>query len=153
MRLAAASLLAAATLFAASLAAQTPAPAPAQPRWDWPARMANARVLPADTPPERLRDIMRGFTQALGVRCQFCHVGQEGQPLSTFDFVSDANPRKNVARAMMQMTWRLNRETLPAIPGLSEPRLTCYSCHRGAAEPATAPPEAPAAPAPARPTQ
>jgi len=129
----------AATLFGVSLAAQAPSP-PAAPQWDWPARMTNAQVLPPDTPPDRLRDTMRGFTRALGVRCSFCHVGEEGAPLSTYDFASDANPKKAIARGMMTMTWQLNRQTLPAIPGLSEPRVTCFTCHRGATEPATAPP-------------
>ena len=43
---------------------------------------------------ERLRPVMMGFTRALGVRCNHCHVGEDGQPLSTFDFVSDENPNK-----------------------------------------------------------
>ena len=44
---------------------------------------------------------------------------------------------------MMRMTWEINTETLPAIEGLHEAegmRVTCYTCHRGAARPATAPP-------------
>lgn len=30
--------------------------------------------------------MMRNITGALGVRCQFCHVGEEGMPLERFDF-------------------------------------------------------------------
>ena len=152
MRLAPLSLGLAAALFAAALAAQTPAPSPppaatpAPPQWSFPARMANPRVLPADTPPERLRDIMRGFVTALGVRCTYCHVGTEGQPLSTFDFASDANPRKEIARGMMRLVRRLNAEDLPALIGPPEEqqRVTCFTCHRGASTPASAPPPRPA---------
>jgi hypothetical protein len=146
MKMAPLSLGLAAALFAAALAAQPPA-TPAPPQFSFPARMANPRVLPADTSPERLRDIMRGFAVGLGVRCSFCHVGTEGQPLTTFDFASDANPHKEIARGMMRMVWRLNQEQLPAIAGLSAPQVSCYTCHRGAEEPATAPPPRPAAPA------
>lgn len=121
------------------------------PQFAWPERMKNAQVLPADTTPDQLRDTMRGFAMSLGVRCTFCHVGPEGAPLSQLDFASDANPHKDVARAMLRMVGQLNRETLPAIANLSEPRVTCYTCHRGAAEPATIPPEPTQAPAAAPP--
>ena len=33
--------------------------------------------------------VMPGFTRALGVRCSYCHVGEEGESLSTYDFASD----------------------------------------------------------------
>jgi len=34
---------------------------------------SNLRVLPQDTKLAELIPMMRSFTQALGVRCQFCH--------------------------------------------------------------------------------
>src|SRR4051812_37696902 len=99
--LAAAACMLAGYQFAPSANAQQPksaVPAPsAQPQWNWPERMANAKVLRPDTPPDRLREIMRDFTRTIGVRCSFCHVGQESQPLSAYDFASDANPHKEVA--------------------------------------------------------
>jgi hypothetical protein len=158
----AASLAAFAASFAASSGQpQSPASAAARgPEFAWPERMTNARVLPADTRPDRLRDTMRHFATSLGVRCTFCHVGPEGAPLSQLDFVSDANPHKEAARSMMRMTATLNNETLPAVPGLHRPRVSCFTCHRGATSPATeptapvpAPAPAPAAPQPAAPPQ
>ncbi len=135
--------------------AQPPAagtPAPPRQEFVWPARISNARVLPAEIGADRLRATMVGFARALGVRCQFCHVGQEGQPLSTFDFASDARPHKEIARGMIRMAQRLNTELLPAVLGPAEqPRVTCYTCHRGSAEPETAlppPPPRPGAPPP-----
>ena len=77
-------------------------------RWDWPEKAMNLKVLPEDTSPDRLRATMRGFTGALGVRCNYCHVGEEGKPLSTFDFVSDENPNKDRAREMLRMLGSIN---------------------------------------------
>ena len=93
---------------------------------------------------------MVGFARSLGVRCTFCHVGQEGAPLSTFDFASDARPHKETARNMLRLTQRLNRELIPAIAGPGEagqPRVTCFTCHRGSSTPAIAPPPRPGTPA------
>ena len=138
-------LAAAAGLFGAAVLAQ---PAP-QAEFVWPERIENARVLPADIGAERLRRTMVGFARGLGVRCTFCHVGEEGAPLSTLDFVSDANPHKDIARGMIRMVGTLNGETLPAILGPGEgPRVTCFTCHRGEAHPATTPAPAPPAPPP-----
>ena len=133
--------------------AGTPA-APAAPRQEfvWPARISNARVLPADIGADRLRATMVGFARSLGVRCTNCHVGQEGQPLSTFDFASDANPHKTVARGMIRMVQHINGQDLTAVLGASDqPRVTCYTCHRGSATPETMLPPPP--PRPAQPAQ
>jgi hypothetical protein len=58
---------------------------------------------------------MRNITMALGVRCPFCHVGEEDRPLSTCDFASDEKPTKRTARQMMLMLEEVNRRigTLP----------------------------------------
>lgn len=89
----------------------------------------NLKVFPADIPQGDLMTAMQGFGSALGVNCSHCHVPG--------NFSSDENPNKDIARGMMRMTWTLNRETLPAIPGIEEARVTCFTCHRGEAEPAT----------------
>jgi hypothetical protein len=75
----------------------------AQDTWTWPEKPKNLRVLPKDWPGSRLRPVMVGFTRALGVRCSYCHKGEEGKPLSTYDFASDENPNKNRAREMYRM--------------------------------------------------
>ena len=66
----------------------------AQERWSWPDTSKNLQVLPKDLPGSRLGPVMKGFTGALGVRCWYCHTGEEGKPLSTFDFASDAKANK-----------------------------------------------------------
>ncbi len=100
----------------------------------------NLQVLPDSLSHDALIGIMRGFTASLGVRCDHCHA-RSGEDL---DFPSDANPHKEVARGMMRMTWQINQEILPAMEGLHEEegtRVTCFTCHRGAAHPETIPPE------------
>lgn len=128
-------LLGMAFALAAPSIAQTP-PAPAAPApYQWPATLRNAQVMPAEAGAEALRSTMVAFARGLGVHCSYCHVGGDDVPLAERDFASDANPKKAIARAMMRMTWQINSETLVAISGLNQPRVTCYSCHRGAVTP------------------
>ncbi len=108
----------------------------AQPRFEWPDRAKNLKVLPKDMPKEKLQATMIGFTRSLGVRCPFCHVGQEGQPLTTFDFVSDQKPTKDVARGMMKMARDVNRSLgKMKFPEPNRVEVQCITCHRGRPRP------------------
>ena len=100
----------------------------------------NLKVLPKDMPKAELLGTMKFFAQSLGVRCTYCHVGEEGKPLSTFDFASDAKDKKKTARAMLAMVTMLNSKVLPDATGLPDAKITCYTCHRGSTKPLTAPP-------------
>ena len=102
----------------------------------------NLKVLPKTISRANLLATMKSFSQSLGVRCTYCHVGEDNQPLSAMDFASDKKANKAIARDMLRLVNRLNRRDLPAIGGLSEPRITCYTCHRGSKEPARTPPSA-----------
>jgi sugar phosphate isomerase/epimerase len=93
-----------------------------------PAAERNLQVFPRDITQERLMAAMQDFSRALGVQCSYCHVPG--------NFASDDNPHKEMARGMMRLTARLNQELLPAIPGLHRPRVSCFTCHGGAASPA-----------------
>lgn len=101
-----------------------------------PDSLVNTKVIPHNTPVINVVGIMRNFAGDLGVRCQFCHIGQEGQPLAQFDFASDEKRTKLVARQMMLMVQEINRrvDTLPgrATGGL---QVTCATCHRGVSKP------------------
>jgi len=101
----------------------------------------NLQVLPKDTTRQQLNPIMRGFTRALGVRCPYCHVGEEGADLSTFDFASDEKPTKKTARVMLQNLMDTNAKfaSIGDKP-VAEPRISCWTCHRGEAKPASPPP-------------
>lgn len=101
-----------------------------------PDSLVNVKVFPKSTPVIQLIGTMRNFTADLGVRCQFCHVGEEGQPLSQFDFPSDQKRTKLVARQMMLMVLEVNRR-VDTIPGHKpdDPQVTCMTCHRGVSVP------------------
>src|SRR5262245_31347655 len=87
-------------VMAVAAGAQTPpaqAPAGGQPP---PPPMTNLQVYPKDIPRPQLVTTMQGFVAALGVQqsggCGYCHAGTAPQ----FDWASDSNPKKVVARKM-----------------------------------------------------
>jgi tetratricopeptide (TPR) repeat protein len=109
-----------------------------QDQWLWPEKPKNLQVLNKDWPGSRLRPVMTGFTRALGVRCSYCHTGQEGQPLSTYDFASDKNPNKDRAREMLRMLGDINVHLKKLEPsGDQRVNMWCHTCHRGRPRPMT----------------
>jgi hypothetical protein len=119
-----------------SAPAQT-APAAATPPAGAPAPQApyvpkNLKVLPANTD---LRKVMREYAGALGVECSFCHAPAD--PVThRADRASDANPVKDTARYMIQMTDDLNNKYLAEMPNrrYADP-ISCGTCHRGEKHP------------------
>lgn len=104
----------------------------------WPDRAENLQVLPADFPPDRLRAVMQGFSRTLGVRCSHCHLGEEGAPLSTFDFASDEPRNKVVARRMLEMLGDINDALGEIEPsGPERVNMWCHTCHAGKPRPLT----------------
>jgi photosynthetic reaction center cytochrome c subunit len=95
-----------------------------------PPPLKNIQILTGE-PREQVIMTMRAFTVALGVQCVYCHV--QG------DFPSDDNPKKGTARMMLMMARDINSK----FPD-GKRHVSCYTCHRGATEPATEPPAAPA---------
>lgn len=85
----------------------------------------NLKVLKANTR-EDVEQIMRTFTSGLGVQCNFCHVAES--------FAADDNPNKDTARRMIKMVQKINDD----FPD-RKLHVSCYTCHRGEAEPKTAP--------------
>ena len=118
-----------ASSLSASLAAQAPGKFP-------PDSLINTQVIPRTTPVIQVIGTMRNFAFGLGVRCQFCHIGEEGQPLATFDFATDKKRNKLVARQMMRMLQEINAR-LDTIPQRGSPPVvaTCSTCHRGVSRP------------------
>lgn len=90
----------------------------------------NLKVLKT-TDGAQVRQIMRAFTAGLGVQCNFCHI--QG------NFASDENPKKEIARHMIEMSEQINSH----FPD-GKMHVTCYTCHRGETEPKTAPEPKPA---------
>jgi len=85
----------------------------------------NLKILKVSGRPEVIQ-IMRTFTAGLGVQCNYCHVQGNN--------ASDDNPKKEVARKMIAMVQQINGN----FPD-GKMHVSCYTCHRGEAEPKTAP--------------
>ena len=110
-----------------------PAPGNAQ----IPDEFTNLQVLPKDISKAELIGNMKSFAGGLGVRCQFCHVGEEGQPLSEFDFVSDEKETKKKARVMIQLREAINKQFLTQLGNETEHtiQVNCVTCHRKQSKP------------------
>jgi hypothetical protein len=119
-----------------ALCAAAPAVAQAPGRWP-PDSLVNTQVYPRATPVSQVIGQMRNMTSWLGVRCQYCHIGEEGLPLERFDFASDDKRTKRTAREMMRLVEAINRDHLTRVPERPQPPLdvTCETCHRGVPRP------------------
>lgn len=104
-----------------------------------PDEFTNLKVFPEDIAQQQLVSAMRGFSMGLGVRCEFCHEGEPGQPLSTFDFASDDKETKLKAREMLRMVEAINSDHLARLASRSEPAIevSCATCHHGQSRPRT----------------
>ena len=102
-----------------------------------PTAVKNLKVLPADISVDSLLETMAGFTRALGVRCTYCHLGRDEQPLDSIDFASDVRPAKEKARVMLRMVAAINGEHLAQLPNRRTPATAvgCFTCHHGIALP------------------
>src|SRR5665213_2144917 len=72
---------------------------------------------------------MGEISQALGVRCDYCHSAPRG--------ANQPEPKKDIARAMIAMTRDLNAKVQEATgkPANETTRVECVTCHRGVAIP------------------
>jgi outer membrane lipoprotein-sorting protein len=81
-------------------------------------------------PADLVRPSMQFITASLGVECEYCHVrGDKG-----LEFDKDDKKTKVTARKMMQMMFAINKDSFEG-----KREVTCYSCHRGAADPVATP--------------
>lgn len=69
------------------------------------------------------------MTAALGYDCSNCH---PGAGTDAMDWATDSNPKKRLARQMVEIVAAINREHFGGAQ-----RVTCWTCHHGAEEPAT----------------
>lgn len=79
---------------------------------------------------------MKGYNDALGVKCSYCHTAIEGS--DKLDFAADTKKEKEFARHMITMTQKINAtnfnwknhpnpETIDVV--------SCAMCHRGTTNP------------------
>ncbi|HKH99882.1 MAG TPA: c-type cytochrome [Candidatus Sulfotelmatobacter sp.] len=85
----------------------------------------NIQVLKG-VPASQIFPTMQFITASLGVECEFCHV--EGA------FEKDDKKNKQTARKMIEMMFAINADSFDG-----HREVTCYSCHRGSAEPVAIP--------------
>jgi len=98
----------------------------------------NLKVLPTDIGHQDLMKIMRAYTGALGVDCDFCHA--TNKKTHELDFASDAKDDKGMARTMMAMTHAINQQFMSEIDDPdampADKHVVCGTCHRGRSMPA-----------------
>ncbi|MFN2440136.1 MAG: c-type cytochrome, partial [Chitinophagaceae bacterium] len=108
---------------------------------DKPPRFKNIKVLPKDINKTELDSVMKSFTVALGVKCNFCHVRLDDEQ-KNWDFPSDANEHKGIAREMIEMTNKINKKYFDVRDSKSltaDLEVNCFTCHNGKAHPAKFP--------------
>ncbi len=116
-------LLVSAGLAIVAARAQAPAPKMAEEQFK------NIKVLKG-VPADQIFPAMQFITASLGVECEFCHVrGEKG-----LEFDKDDKKPKLAARKMMEMMFAINKDNFEG-----HREVTCYSCHRGAADPVGTP--------------
>lgn len=81
-------------------------------------------------PAEQVIPAMQFITASLGVECEYCHVRQE----KGMAFDKDDKKPKIAARKMITMMLAINKDNFEG-----KREVTCFSCHRGAAEPVGTP--------------
>jgi photosynthetic reaction center cytochrome c subunit len=77
-------------------------------------------------PADQVFPTMQFITASLGVECDFCHVQNA--------FEKDDKKSKQTARKMMEMMFAINKDNFEG-----HREVTCYSCHRGSANPVAIP--------------
>lgn len=102
----------------------------------------NVQVLKG-MPADQFIRTMKGYTNALGVRCEFCHVTAPGSDIPGFGaFSKDDLEQKKTARKMILMVGDIREKYFG-----EKQAPTCWTCHRGNKQPEFAPPPKPPAPA------
>ena len=80
-------------------------------------------------PESQLLPVMHLMRTSLGVRCDYCHIAENGK------YWMDDKPAKETARRMIQMVLDLNKANFAG-----EPVISCNTCHRGSTKPLGVPP-------------
>lgn len=111
-----------------------------KPKQAPPGKWQNLKVLPQDISEDSLKAVMHFYSDALGVKCLFCHaMGDNGHP----NFASDDKPEKNITRYMMKMTKEINAGYFN-FKKVDNPDtihvVTCYTCHHRNPHPEGIPP-------------
>ena len=102
-----------------------------------PDKFTNLQYFPKTISRQELMGNMRGFSFSLGVRCQFCHAGKDGNKREQMDFASDGKDTKKTARAMLRMVDAINQEYIAKMGRTAPIRVECVTCHHQLSIPKT----------------
>src|SRR6476620_343788 len=98
----------------------------------------NLKVLPKDISEQRLDSVMNEFEKALGVGCDFCHV-KPADSTANWDMAADDKPEKNIARKMIEMSNKINKDFFNATTKYGDENalleIHCVTCHHGEPHP------------------
>src|SRR5262245_63303646 len=86
-----------------------------------PDKPKNLKVLPKDMSRHEVVEVMETYTRALGVRCDYCHVREQGKPFKLEDFQLDDKPTKEKTRIMMRMVADLNDKYMTQLDKRADP--------------------------------
>jgi len=79
-------------------------------------------------PSSQLLPVMHLMRTSLGVRCDYCHVAEDGK------YWMDDKPAKQTARKMLQMVFEINKANFGG-----QSVVTCNTCHQGQTKPKAVP--------------
>jgi hypothetical protein len=82
----------------------------------------NLKVFPKGTSKKEVKKVMKGWSKALGEKCDYCH--------EMDDFSKDTK-NKRKAREMFRMVRDINKSHLGKYKG----KVSCATCHRGEKKP------------------
>jgi len=100
-----------------------------------PDKFTNLQYFPKDIEREQLIQTMRGFSFALGARCEYCHAAKDRDPPEKKDFASDEKDTKKAARAMLRMVEAINQDYVAKLATQTKNRVSCTTCHHGLTKP------------------
>ena len=99
-------------------------------------KFKNLKVLPKNISDQTIEKVMEEFAKSLGVDCKFCHVQIDS---TNWDMASDQKPEKSVARKMIKMANKINKDFFKAETKYGQEdvvlEIRCVTCHRGEPHP------------------
>jgi len=102
-----------------------------------PEKFTNLQYFPKTISRDELVGVMRGFSLNLGVRCVYCHAGEDSPDLRKINFASDEKDTKKAARAMLRMVDSINQEYISKLENHTSNRVECVTCHHRLSKPTT----------------
>src|SRR6478752_3664804 len=101
-------------------------------------KFKNLKVLPKNISEQTLDSVMHEFEKSLGVGCDFCHV-KPADSTAQWDMALDDKPEKNIARKMIEMSNKINKDFFNATTKYGEENalleIHCVTCHHGEPHP------------------